>query len=60
MGSFKWGCKTPHMGYNYSYPTYCPLITAHELPSLGRSAFGITEHFTQQAGASDPVAAALP
>ena len=22
MGSYKWGYKSPNMGYNYSYPTY--------------------------------------
>ena len=22
MGSYKWGYKTPNMGYKYSYPTY--------------------------------------
>ena len=24
MGSYKWGYKSPNMGYNYSYPTYNP------------------------------------
>ena len=24
MGSYKWGYGSPHMGYNYSYPTYSP------------------------------------
>ena len=24
MGSYKWGSKSPNMGYNYSYPTYNP------------------------------------
>ena len=22
MGSYKWGFKSPNMGYNYRYPTY--------------------------------------
>ena len=22
MGSYKWGYKSPNMGYQYSYPTY--------------------------------------
>ena len=22
MGSYKWGYKSPNLGYNYSYPTY--------------------------------------
>ena len=22
MGSYKWGHKSPNVGYNYSYPTY--------------------------------------
>ena len=24
MGSYKWGCKSPNMGYEYSYPNYNP------------------------------------
>ena len=24
MGSYKLGCKSPNMGYNYRYPTYNP------------------------------------
>ena len=24
MGSYKWGYKSPNMGYNYNYPTYNP------------------------------------
>ena len=24
MGSYKWGYKSPIMGYKYSYPTYDP------------------------------------
>ena len=24
MGSYKRGCKSPTMGYNYSHPTYTP------------------------------------
>ena len=24
MGSYKWGYKSPNMGYKYSYPTYSP------------------------------------
>ena len=24
MGSYKWGYKSPNMGYKYSYPTYNP------------------------------------
>ena len=24
MGSYKWGYKSPNMGYTYSYPTYNP------------------------------------
>ena len=23
-GSYKWSCKSPNIGYNYSYPTYNP------------------------------------
>ena len=34
MGSYKWGCKSPNMGYNYSFPSYNPTyITTHEPPS---------------------------
>ena len=22
MGSYKWGYKSPNMGYDYTYPTY--------------------------------------
>ena len=33
MGSYKWGYKSPNMGYNYGYPNYNPLITTHEPPS---------------------------
>ena len=24
MGRYKWGYKSPNMGYEYSYPTYIP------------------------------------
>ena len=24
MDSYKWGYKSPNLGYNYSYPTYNP------------------------------------
>ena len=24
MGSYKWGYKSPNLGYKYSYPTYSP------------------------------------
>ena len=35
MGSYKWGYKSPNMGYNRSYPTYNPAyITTHEPPSV--------------------------
>ena len=30
-GSYKWGYKSPNMGYNYSYPTYNPLIPTMNL-----------------------------
>ena len=33
MGSYKWGYKSPNLGYNYSYPTYSPTQTTHEPPS---------------------------
>ena len=34
MGSYKWGYKSPNMGYKYSYPTSNPiLITTHEPPN---------------------------
>ena len=36
MGSYKWSCKSPNMGYRYSYPTYNPLRTTHEPPSIIR------------------------
>ena len=29
MSSYKWGYKSPNMGYNYSYPIYNPNL---ELP----------------------------
>ena len=29
MGSYKWGYKSPNVGYKSSYPTYNP---THELP----------------------------
>ena len=36
MGSYKWGYKSPKMGYNYSHPTYnrTYIITTHEPPSI--------------------------
>ena len=24
MGRYKWGCKSPNLGYNQSYPAYNP------------------------------------
>ena len=33
MGSYKWGYKSPNMGYKYSYLHVTPLITSHEPPS---------------------------
>ena len=33
MGAYNWGYQSPNMSYNYSYPTYNPLITTHEPPS---------------------------
>ena len=35
MGGYKYGYKSPNMGYNYSYLTYNPtyIITTHEPPS---------------------------
>ena len=33
MGSYKWGYKSPTIGYENGYPTYNPLITTHEPPS---------------------------
>ena len=36
MDSYKWGYKSPNMGYNYGYPVtllITPLITTHEPPS---------------------------
>ena len=26
MGSYKWGDKSPNMGYNFGYPNYTPLM----------------------------------
>ena len=27
MGSYKWGYKSPNMGYKYSYPNYNPIFS---------------------------------
>ena len=32
MGSYKWGHKTPNMGYKYSYPTYNPTYNTLKIP----------------------------
>ena len=33
MGSYKWGYKSPNVGYNYSPLLITPLLTTHEPPS---------------------------
>ena len=33
MGSYKWGYKSPNIGYKHGYPTHNPTCEAHEPPS---------------------------
>ena len=34
MGSYKWGCKPPNWGYEYSYPTSSPTYNSPFSPFL--------------------------
>ena len=35
MRSYKWGYKSPNLGYNYSTLLITPLISTHEPPTRG-------------------------
>ena len=50
MGAENWGEKFPNMSYNYSYPTYNPLITTHEPPSRRWYSKAIVGHYRNPDG----------
>ena len=43
MASYKWGYKSPNMGYNYTYLSCNPRITPHEPPSMDPKPYTLIE-----------------